>query len=144
MRQWCMLLVIAVGVGGTGTCDEKTGPARAPGLDALLDAIATAESRNGSQMSGDGGRALGPYQIHRDYWRDGTRILGVHWPYREARDPAKARAVVRAYLLHYGKGKSLLELARIHNGGPEGDRKASTLRYARKIEKILAAQARTS
>jgi hypothetical protein len=113
-------------------------------LDPLLDAIATAESENGSHLRGDGGRALGPYQIHRRYWRDGTKILGVDWNYEQALDATKARAVVRAYLLYYGKGKSLIELARIHNGGPGGDRKASTLRYAAKIRKILAAQAKAA
>ena len=38
-----------------------------------------------------------------------------------------------AYLLHYGKGKSFLEMARIHNGGPRGCAKKATLCYARKI-----------
>jgi hypothetical protein len=41
--------------------------------------------------------------------------------------------VVRAYLLHYGKGKSLLEMARIHNGGPHGHEEEATLCYAREI-----------
>jgi hypothetical protein len=41
--------------------------------------------------------------------------------------------VVKAYLLHYGKGKSLVEMARIHNGGPRGCEKKGTLPYVRKI-----------
>jgi len=36
-------------------------------------------------------------------------------------------------LLHYGQGKSLLDMARIHNGGPHGHEKEATLCYARKI-----------
>ena len=40
---------------------------------------------------------------------------------------------MKAYLLHYGKGKSLIEKARIHNGGPCGDKKKATVCYARKI-----------
>lgn len=106
-------------------------------IDQLLDAIAHVESNRNARAVGDGGRAIGTYQIHRLYWRDGTRILGVDWSYDLAQDPGKARQVVRAYLLHYGKGKTLLEKARIHNGGPGGDRKKATLRYARKIAQIL-------
>jgi hypothetical protein len=106
-------------------------------MDRLLDAIAEVESQNNPTAVGDGGRATGVYQIHRRYWADATRILGVHWDYRKARDPDKARQVVRAYLDHYGKGKSLLDMARIHNGGPRGYRKAATLAYARKIEQVL-------
>ena len=106
-------------------------------IERLLDAIAQVESRGKQNAVGDGGRAIGVYQIHRRYWQDGTRILGVDWKYRDASDPVKARQVVRAYLQHYGRNRSLLEMARIHNGGPKGHCKSSTQEYARKIEAIL-------
>jgi len=106
-------------------------------MDRLLDAIARVESRNNPAAVGDGGRAVGVYQIHRSYWAKGTQILGVSWEYRDARDPYKARQVVRAYLSYYGRGKSLLDMARIHNGGPRGYEKAATLAYARKVERVL-------
>jgi len=106
-------------------------------LDRLLDAIAQVETGNDRCAVGDGGRAIGPYQIHRAYWEDGTRFLDVDWEYEEAVDPEKSREVVRAYLLYYGKSKSLLQLARIHNGGPRGHEKQATLPYARKIQKHL-------
>ena len=102
-------------------------------IERLLDAIARIESHGDPNAVGDGGRALGVYQIHRAYWEDGTELLGVNWPHRDATDPKKARRVVKAYLLHYGRGKSLPEMARIHNGGPHGCRKKATLCYARKI-----------
>ena len=102
-------------------------------IERLLDAIARIESRCDPNAVGDGGRALGAYQIHRIYWEDGTQLLGVDWPHRDAIDPKKARRVVKAYLLHYGKGKSLLEMARIHNGGPHGHEKEATLCYAKKV-----------
>lgn len=102
-------------------------------IERLLDAIARIESHYDSNAVGDGGRALGAYQIHRVYWEDGTALLGVDWPHRDATDPKKARRVVKAYLLHYGNGKSLIEMARIHNGGPCGYRKKATVCYARKI-----------
>lgn len=113
-------------------------------LEFLLDAIAHVESNNNPDAVGDNGRAIGSYQIHRRYWQDGIRILGVDWKYPDARDPQKARRVVRAYLRYYGKGKSLLDMARIHNGGPSGHRKEATLKYARKIEAILAGAAQAS
>jgi hypothetical protein len=113
-------------------------------IERLLDAIAQVESRSDHTAVGDGGRAIGIYQIHRRYWQDGTRILGTNWPYADAADPAKAKQVVRAYLRHYGKDRSLLEMARIHNGGPNGHKKESTRDYARKIETILDALSQSS
>ena len=107
------------------------------GIEQLLDAIAQVESRNNSHVVGDGGHARGMYQLHKMYWRDGTRILKVKWDYDLAFKPEKSRRVVKAYLLHYGKGKSLLDMARIHNGGPNGYKKRATLPYARKIAQIL-------
>ena len=102
-------------------------------VERLLDAIARIESHCDPNAVGDGGRALGAYQIHRAYWEEGTELLGVNWPHRDATDPKKARRVVKAFLLHYGQGKSLLEMARIHNGGPRGDKKKATLPYAQKF-----------
>ena len=119
-----------VEVAGARTSEETK-------LEELLDAIAKVESQANPNAVGDGGRAIGSYQIHRRYWIDGTRILGVDWSYEEAKDPAKARKVVRAYLTHYGRNRSLIEKARIHNGGPRGYRKEATLPYARKIARIL-------
>jgi hypothetical protein len=106
-------------------------------INLLLDAIAQMESGDNPSVIGDGGRASGLYQIHRAYWADGTRFLGVDWGYEQAADPAKAKEVVKAYLLHYGQGCSLLEMARIHNGGPNGHKRQSTLEYARRIAWIL-------
>ena len=136
MTRWGILSVIAIilslslATAGARASDEDR-------IDRLLDAIACVESNHNSRAIGDGGRALGTYQIHKRYWKDGTRFLGVDWSYDQAQDPAKARQVVRAYLLHYGKGKTLLQKARIHNGGPRGHRKQATLKYARKIAVLL-------
>jgi hypothetical protein len=113
-------------------------------IDRLLDAIAKVESRSDPNAVGDHGRAIGVYQIHRRYWQDGTRILGKDWPYEDAADPVKARQVVRAYLCHYGRDMNLIDMARIHNGGPSGHKKQSTQDYARKIEAILDNDAQPS
>ena len=110
-----------------------------PQLERTLDAICAVESQNGRDTrDGDGGAAIGPYQIHRAYWVDGTLFLGVRWPYSDARDPVKARRVVRAYLEHYqaasGYPATPETYARLHNGGPNGPRKATTRGYWAKIK----------
>ena len=109
----CLILTPVAAVAQTS--DES-------GINRLLDAIARVESNRDSHAVGDGGRALGAYQIHQCYWKDGTKFLGVDWNYDQAKDPTKARKVVRAHLLHYG---------------PRGHRKKATLKYARKIAEVL-------
>lgn len=102
---------------------------------ALLDAIREVESGGRTDLVGDGGRAIGPYQIHRCYWLDAVeadpslRARG----YEACTDENYARAVVVAYLSRYGQGKSAESLARIHNGGPSGWRKQATRGYWRKV-----------
>ena len=138
MKPHVALMLVAAVVG--------PGVARAGSTDVerLLDAIAAVESNRNPHAIGDRGRAVGVYQIHKLYWQDGTRILGVDWGYEEAKDPVKARQVVRAYLLHYGRGRSLLDKARIHNGGPRGYRKKATASYAQKVAQAMEQQRETS
>jgi hypothetical protein len=136
MEVLSLYAVLAVGWSALLTPQTADMPQEDP-MDRLLDAIAVVESHDNPGAVGDHGRALGMYQIHRSYWTEGTELLGVTWKYRDARDPQKARQVVRAYLSYYGRGKTLLDMARIHNGGPRGYEKAATLAYARKIEQVL-------
>lgn len=91
---------------------------------------------------GDRGAALGPLQIHRDYWRD-SRIPGN---YSDCSDLAYSVRVVSAYLMRYApnawQSGNLRELAFIHNGGPNAlkakGRKIDNLNaYWHKIEKYL-------
>jgi len=85
--------------------------------DHLLDAIRQVES-GGRDLVGDGGKAIGPYQIHREYWQDAVaadKTLGG--TYADCHGEQYARRVVRAYLTRYGRGKTDEQMARIHNGG---------------------------
>lgn len=103
----------------------------------LLDAIRQVES-GGRDLTGDGGRAIGPYQIHRRYWQDAVRLdPSLGGTYNDCRNEQYARRVVRVYLAHYGKGKSNEDMARIHNGGPTGHRKRATVGYWAKIRRVL-------
>ena len=82
---------------------------------------------------GDGGKALGPLQIHRVYHAD-SRVPG---DYSRCADLAYSRRVAEAYLRRYAPrawaAGDVETLARIHNGGPAGARKAATLPYAAKV-----------
>jgi hypothetical protein len=114
-------------------------------LENTLDAICAVESSSGrNTRDGDDGKAIGPYQIHWTYWQDGTRFLRVNWPYEDARDPAKARKVVRAYVTGYQRAKSYPATpetwARLHNGGPRGPEKAPTVVYCRKVRAAMRAK----
>lgn len=103
--------------------------ARGESLKPLFDAIRQVESGGRCDLVGDGGRSVGPYQIQRSYWRDS----GVPGNYQDVRDRAYAERVMVGYWKRYCPGALLTHdlrvLARVHNGGPLGHRKPSTLRY---------------
>ena len=85
-------------------------------------------------IRGDKGAALGPYQIHRVYWKD-SRVKGN---YSQCANLAYSRKVATAYLKRYAPKSwasgNCQVLARVHNGGPKGYRKSATLKYWRKIQ----------
>ena len=88
-------------------------------------------------IRGDGGRALGPLQIHRGYWKD-SRIAGK---YEDCASLAYSIRVASAYMKRYApkawKDGDYKSLSRIHNGGPNGGSKAATLRYWDKVRKRM-------
>lgn len=85
---------------------------------------------------GDGGRALGPFQIHRGYHKDS----GISGDYSRCADLAYSKRVVSAYLKIYAptawRNGDVHTLARVHNGGPNGARKRSTLIYSAKVRRL--------
>ena len=99
--------------------------------------VETGGERDPDNAIGDGGDALGAYQIHRSYWLDATekdpalRALG----YESVKDRAIAERVVIAYLTRYAPNWKLDTVSRIHNGGPRGHTKNSTKAYAAKVAK---------
>lgn len=100
----------------------------------LLDAVRFVESGNQvSPPDGDGGRAIGPYQIWRVYWQDS----GVPGRYEDCRDRAYAEKVVRAYWHRYCPRGTDEQKARIHNGGPKGDHNPRTMQYWRKVQRAM-------
>lgn len=103
-------------------------------IDELLDAIALVESNNRANAVGDGGSAVGAYQIRPIFLRDINRILGWEkYELDDRWDRQKSRAMARVYLDHYGRGRTLIEMARQYNGGPRGHLKEATKPFAVKI-----------
>jgi len=106
-------------------------------LTNLISALIAVESSGNDLAIGDGGRAIGPLQIHRAVVIDVNRITGSHYRHQDMTNRAQARAVCEAYLRHYGKGATPEQLARRWNGGPKGDTKTSTEAYWAKVKKHL-------
>ena len=82
---------------------------------------------------GDGGRALGPLQIHRAYHAD-SRVAGA---YERVADLEYSKRVATAYLKRHAPeawAKGDVEtLARVHNGGPRGHLKSATKSYGVRV-----------
>ena len=111
----------------------------------LLAAIRAEESSGKARPTdGDGGRAIGPYQIHRDYWFD-SRLPGR---YADCRSEPYARRVVLAYFRRYEPealaAGDMEALARLHNGGPRWRERPATADYWRRVRKHLATEGRCS
>ena len=104
---------------------------------AVASAMMIVESGGDPEAVGDEGYAIGVLQIHKAYWEDVCRILGVDWPYERAKDPVYAITALWAYTRHYTEAAGIdwvpRNIARIHNGGPDGWKQACTLEYWEKI-----------
>ena len=97
--------------------------------------IVETSGRTGAIL-GDGGKALGPLQIHKAYHSD-ARIGG---DYARCADLDYSRRVVTAYLQRYAPAAwaagDVVTLARVHNGGPRGATKQATVAYGDKVARL--------
>lgn len=88
-------------------------------------------------VPGDGGAAIGPFQIHRVYWLD-SKVAGS---YTQCTNYDYSVKVVTAYLNRYCHSavaaRDWETCARIHNGGPAGASKKVTLSYWKKVKRYL-------
>lgn len=130
--RWLMILIVIAAVLITGTdCKGKD----------LVDAIHVVETggRTGP-IKGDGGKALGPLQIHRVCWLDANMPDGT---YEDCADLAYSKRVFARYMARYATERRLgrpvtdEDRARIWNGGPNGWRKEATKVYWSKVRKEL-------
>lgn len=108
--------------------------------DLFLDAICTVESSNFNQVIGDNGKAIGPYQIHKDYWTDAIRAGKLGGQYTDCFNEEYARNIVRVYLQHYAPRawelRDYTVLASVHHKGPSG-LKDIDLEYWNKIRGVM-------
>ena len=111
----------------------------------LLEAIKQVESGGDSEAVGDNGQSIGAYQIQRAYFDDAVGFspkLGAY-QYEDVKKDNVSLLVIRAYWGRYatrkrlGREPTLEDLARIHNGGPNGYKKQATEKYWAKVRKEL-------
>jgi hypothetical protein len=111
--------------------------------DRLVDALVQVESSGNPNAIGDQGRAYGCLQIWSAVVCDVNQVSTVKYSHSDAFDPAKARAICKAYLARYCTAKRLgriptdEDFARCWNGGPMGYKKKSTEKYWLKVSKLL-------
>ncbi len=109
----------------------------------ILAAIRFVESSDRDDVpDGDGGKAIGVYQIHEAYWRDAVRAdPSLGGSYQDCRRRAYAERVVAAYMQKWTPAAwaagDAETIARVHNGGPEGAGKESTRRYWERVHAAL-------
>lgn len=105
---------------------------------ALLRAVETVESHGDPNAVGDNGRAVGILQLHPSYVAEANRLRPRGTPkftLADRRDRAKSETMFWIVSDHYGGNRE--ERARRHNGGPTGQRKASTVQYWSKVQDAL-------
>ena len=110
----------------------------------LLAALIAVESSGDPDAIGDNGLAFGCLQLHASYVQDAAEFAGETWKHKDAFNPATAEQIVRAYMARYatqkrlGRSPTYEDIARIHNGGPNGFKRAATDGYWLKVKKELA------
>jgi len=108
-----------------------------------LQRVETGGERDPDLAVGDGGKALGAYQVWRVYWVDACEYDPTlrERGYEAVTDREYAERVVIAYLSRYARDWSIDTIARIHNGGPAGatKRRKATDGYAVKARRAFDA-----
>lgn len=121
-----------------------------PDFDDFLYAVRVVESNDNPAAVGDGGNAIGAYQIWESYWRDAVDFdPSIGGTYQDCYNREYAGRIVHAYMSRYatperiGRVATFEDMSRIHNGGCNIFRKKgteawnNTTMYWNKIEKIL-------
>lgn len=130
-----MLCIVAM-IGLSMLCHAADSPSSIP--SDLLRAMHQVESSGQlGAILGDNGKALGPFQIHRSYWRDAN----VPGSYAQCSDYGYSVRVMTAYMRRYAPSAlrtgNKEVIARTHNGGPRGAKDNATLGYWARVSKRL-------
>jgi len=109
----------------------------------LIMALITIESQGNDFAKGDRGKALGCLQMHAAYVQDAAEHADTYWVHEDAYQRDVAVKIFMAYMDRYatverlGRQPTMEDIARIHNGGPNGYKKASTKAYWAKVKEQL-------
>lgn len=109
----------------------------------LILALILVESDGNSKAIGDNGLAYGCLQMHASYVKDANEYANTYWEHKDAFDPITSLEIMKAYMKRYanndrlGRYATAEDIARIHNGGPNGYKKASTDAYWSKVKSKL-------
>lgn len=132
MKYLTFIAIVLVSVSAFAKADNK-----------ILNAIRMVESGgNDNVKDGDNGKAIGPFQIHKEYWQDAIEFDStIGGKYQDCRNRAYAEKIVVAYWKRYCK-KALSNndyetLAKVHNGGLNGVRVKATEAYWEKVKTVL-------
>ena len=104
----------------------------------LFNAIAQVESDRGATSDNI-------YQIRKIYVKDVNRFSVNYYYDDDVKDKFRSEQMMRDYWYRYASLYRVREnkpvtyevLARIHNGGPDGYKKKSTLEYWKKVRSVL-------
>ena len=112
--------------------------------DNLLNAICKVESNCEESAVGDSGNAIGPYQIWYVYWKDAIDYRpSIGGSYSDCVNKEYSEQIIKAYWDRYANENRLgrkvtdEDRARIHNGGPNGWKKKSTIKYWNKVKSFI-------
>ena len=137
-------LVLAGGVAANRRLRERLADGTAGmGIALVAPRPLFVESGDRADMpDGDGGLAIGPYQIHEVYWRDAIEFApDLGGDYAQCRQRRYAERVIDAYMQRHAAAAwaagDAETIARVHNGGPYGKEKAATLRYWERVRARL-------
>lgn len=112
----------------------------------LIIALITIESGGNDFAIGDDGKAYGCLQMHAAYVQDAAEHAGKEWIHEDAFQRDVAIQIFMAYMDRYataerlGHEPTIEDIARIHNGGPDGYKKSSTDKYWEKVKKLWEKQ----
>ena len=139
----CLLTLLWCAADILGGPTKTTWPTRE-----ILNAIRWVESGDRPDArvpDGDDGLAIGPYQIHRVYWRDAADFdPTLAGDYQDCRRGSYAERVIQAYMRRHAPDAwaagDAERIARVHNGGPEGHLKRATDEYWERVRERLRAR----
>ena len=110
---------------------------------AIILILIQIESGGNDRQIGDNGLAYGCLQMHAAYVQDAAEYAGKDWVHEDAFDRETSIEIFTAYMDRYatkerlGRTPTVSDIVRIHNGGPNGYKKESTLSYLTKFNNQL-------